>query len=40
MEPTYRSGNDGTNENVHNVFVNIYAIEWIVLLNLFQGLPQ
>ena len=25
MEPAYRSGNDGTNENVHNFFVNIYA---------------
>ena len=25
MEEEYRSGNDGTNENVHNFFVNIYA---------------
>ena len=35
MEPTYRSGNDGTNENVHNFFVNIYARGGLIHLLLY-----
>jgi hypothetical protein len=35
MEPEYRSGNDGTNENVHNFFVNSYARGGLIHLLLF-----
>ncbi len=35
MEPAYRSGNDGTNENVHNFFVNVYARGGLVHLLLY-----
>ena len=35
MEPAYRSGNDGTNENVHNFFVNIYARGGLIHLLLY-----
>ena len=35
MEPEYRSGNDGTNENVHNFFVNIYARGGLIHLFLY-----
>ena len=35
MEPAYRSGNDGTNENVHNFLVNIYARGGLIHLSLF-----
>ena len=35
MEPTYRSGNDGTNENVHNFFINIYARGGLIHLLLY-----
>ena len=35
MEPAYRSGNDGTNENVHNFFVNVYARGGLIHLLLF-----
>ena len=35
MEPSYRSGNDGTNENVHNFFVNIYARGGLIHLLLY-----
>jgi len=35
MEPAYRSGNDGTNENVHNFFVNVYARGGLIHLLLY-----
>ena len=35
MEPAYRSGNDGTNENVHNFFINIYARGGLIHLLLY-----
>jgi len=35
MELAYRSGNDGTNENVHNFFVNIYARGGLIHLLLY-----
>ena len=35
MEPEYRSGNDGTNENVHNFFVNVYARGGLIHLLLY-----
>ncbi len=35
MEEEYRSGNDGTNENVHNFFVNIYARGGLIHLLLY-----
>ena len=35
MEPTYRSGNDGTNENVHNFFVNVFARGGLIHLLLY-----
>ena len=35
MELEYRSGNDGTNENVHNFFVNIYARGGLIHLLLY-----
>ena len=38
MEPAYRSGNDGTNENVHNFFVNIYARGGLIHLILYLSL--
>lgn len=37
MEPEYRSGNDGTNENVHNFFVNIYARGGLIHLLLYSS---
>ena len=35
MEIGYRSGNDGTNENVHNFFVNIYSRGGLIHLLLY-----
>ena len=35
MEEEYRSGNDGTNENVHNFFVNIYERGGLIHLLLY-----
>lgn len=35
MKPEYRSGNDGSNENVHNFFVNVYARGGLIHLILY-----
>ena len=37
MDFEYRSGNDGTNENVHNYFVNLFARGGAIHLFLFTG---
>ena len=38
MDYDFRSGNDGTNENVHNFFINIFARGGLIHLGLFIGL--
>ena len=37
MDFAYRSGNDGTNENVHNYFINLFARGGAIHLFLFTG---